>query len=125
MDSSMLYAPLVGRILLGGYFVWSGIQKILNFSAYVEYFNHTGLPYSLWLALAVVSIETLAGILLVVDFQSRLVSLWLAAYLLVSSIVFFKVSAVVDTQIFLSNLAIIGGLLVMSAVEPIGSKRRR
>jgi putative oxidoreductase len=115
-----LYAPLIGRILVGGYFVWSGVQKIVNFDSLVGYLANAGFPYPTYCALAMVTIETIAGILLVVDLQTRVTALWLAVYLLVSSSLFFSVTTVMQTQIFLANTAIVGGLLVIAGA---GSSR--
>ena len=107
-----LYATLIGRILLGGFFLWSGIQKALNFSEFVIFFANHGYANSPYIALCVVTVEVLAGIALVADVQTRIAALVLAMYMLLWTFLFPQVATAGDTQLFLENLAIVGGLLM-------------
>lgn len=109
-----LYAPLLGRILLGGFFLWSGIQKTLNFPAFIDFFTRPGYPYPLFLALTVIVVEILFGIALIVDIKTRLSAIVLAIYMVTISLLFSKIATTVDVQIFLQNMAIVGGLLTIS-----------
>ena len=124
---SDIYAPLIGRILLGAYFVFSGIQKALNFSAFADHLGSSGFPFSLYLAIAAISIETIVGIALVADVQTSASALVLATYLIITSAIFFRVTSIMDTQIFLANFAIIGGLLILAGrgSSRWSQKRRR
>lgn len=111
-----LYAPLIGRILLGGFFLWSGIEKILNFDSLVNYFAHAGFPQPLYIALAVVIVETLGGIAVVADIKVRFSALVLAVYLMIISIIFFRVTNVIQTQVFLENMGLVGGLFILGGL---------
>ena len=113
---SSTFAPLVGRILLGGFFLWSGIQKILNFDFLVGYFGHAGFPQPLYVALGVIIIETLCGIAVVADVQTKFFAFVLATYLLITSLVFFRVTNVIETQLFLENMGLVGGLLILGGM---------
>ena len=107
-----LYTTLIGRILLGGFFLWSGILKALNFSPFVDFFAHKGYANSLYIALLVLMIEVVAGIALIADVKTRASSLLLAIYLLVWTCLFQQTATGADMQLFLENLAIVGGLLM-------------
>ncbi len=106
-----IYAPLLGRILLGGFFLWSGIQKALNFPAFIDFFTRPGYPYPLYFALGVLLVEIIFGIALVVDVKTRLSAIVLTIYMVTVSFLFSKIASTIDVQIFLQNMAIVGGLL--------------
>lgn len=110
-----LYAPLLGRILLGGYFLGVGIQKALNFPAFVDFFGKSGYPSPLYFAAGVIAIEVILGIALVVDVKTRLAALILSVYVVLISFFFAQTSSVTDVQIFLQHMAIVGGLLMTAA----------
>ncbi len=113
MDSWIrVYAPLLGRILLGGFFLLSGIQKALNFSGYLHFYNSFGYQNSLLFSTIIISVEIFLGLMLVVDMKTRLVSLVLAVYLITISLVFVQIGSVYQAQSFLQNIAIVGGLLM-------------
>ena len=109
-----IYAPLLGRILLGGFFLWSGIQKALNFPAFIDFFTRPGYPYPLYLALFVIILEVVFGIALIVDIKARLSAIVLAIYMVAISLLFSKIASTIDVQIFLQNMAIVGGLLTVA-----------
>ncbi len=110
------FAPIVGRILLGGFFLWSGIQKVLNFDSLVGYFGHAGFPQPLYVALFIVVLETLCGIAVVVDIKTKFFAILLAVYLLITSFLFFRISSVIETQLFLENMGLVGGLLILGGL---------
>ena len=113
---SETYAPLIGRIFIGGFFLWNGIQEVLSLDATVKIFIHAPayLSPSSWAVLAI-AIEVLGGMALIVGIQTRLAAALLAIYVLVTSVVLIGVSSSVHTQLFLQDMAIIGGLLYVSA----------
>ncbi len=109
---TVIFAPLLGRILLGGFFLWSGIQKALNFPGFVDFFIRAGYPYPLFFAVGIIAIEVTCAIALVADVQSRAAATALAVYLVVASILFSRIATATDVHIFLQNIAIVGGLLM-------------
>ena len=79
------YAPLLGRILLGGFFVWTGVQKALNFPDLVAFFTQLQYPVPLAVALVVMTLEVVGGIALVADVKTRLIAALLALYTALAS----------------------------------------
>jgi putative oxidoreductase len=99
---------------LGGFFVWNGLQEIVNLSATTDIFIHLNLPNPVDWAVAAVIVEIVGGIALVTNTKSRWAALVLALYVALTSVVLAG-SGGVEMQLFLENLAILGGLLCLSA----------
>ncbi|HYX00519.1 MAG TPA: DoxX family protein [Reyranella sp.] len=113
-DSSVL---LVGRCLIAGVFLWSGIGRI---SGYGE----TGLlldEHSLVTQLApiAIAIELAGALLLIVGFKVRMVTLTLASFCVVTALL-FHANFIDRAQMFhfLKNFAIVGGLLALYVSGP-------
>lgn len=118
------YAPLFGRIFLGGFFVWDGVRALLHLPSLVDIFFTANVPEALSVAIFAASISVLGGILLVVDFKPRIMAGVLASYLLIFSVVLFMSSSPLGTQLFLEHMAVVGGLLYVMAFGsgPLGKK---
>ncbi len=109
------YAPLFGRILLGGFFLWNGVQTLLHLPATAEMLTTAGLPSSVFLATLVGAIEVLGGIGLVVGFHTRLCAAVLAFYIALVAGFLFNANDAAGTHLFLQRMAIVGGLLYVVA----------
>lgn len=109
------YAPLIGRIFVGGFFLWNGIQTALNLPAAAMLFASHGLPAAALLAAAAVAIEALLGIAIIVGFWTRTAALVLALYLIVRSALLTDFTSDPDLTLFVLNLGLVGGLLYISA----------
>jgi putative oxidoreductase len=109
------YAPLIGRIFVGGFFLWNGIQTALNLPAAAALFASHGLPAGASLAALSVAVEALFGIAIIVGFWTRSAALFLALYLLVRASMLTNFSSDSDLTLFVLNLGLVGGLLYISA----------
>ena len=116
---SMFYAPLIGRILVGGFFLWSGIQEILNLPFTVSLLTLQGLPQPTLMAVVAAAIMIGGGIALVIDFKSRIFAILLVVYLLVSSLTLFNDLTPSHLQLFFQTMAIVGGLLYIASFNPL------
>jgi len=110
-----VYAPIIGRILMGGFFLWEGIEKALNFDATAQLIASTGLPEPLSLAAVVIIIEVLGGIALVVGFKSSSTALVLAIFTIATSLLSVSFNSETGISLFLQSMAIVGGLFYISA----------
>ena len=109
---------LLGRVLVGGFFLWTGILNAMNFPETAAVFGALQLPYPIALAILVVAIQVCAGVALVVGVRVRVASLVLAAFLLIMTPILHN--AFGDPQqlpLFLQNLALVGALLYIAAIE--------
>jgi putative oxidoreductase len=111
------YAPLIGRIFVGGFFLWNGIQAALNLSAAADIFTTHGIQHGLYWAIVVIAIEVLGGIALVTNLWTRPTSLLLALYLLIQSSLLTNFGNDTELNMFVLNLALVGGLLYMSSYK--------
>ena len=108
-------AAIFGRILLSAIFILAGLNKVMNPGATAEYIESaTTLPGSLALPTGV--FELVLGLMLAVGLMTRIVSVLLAGFCLLT-IFFFHNQFGDQTQLTmaLKNLAITGGLLMVFA----------
>jgi putative oxidoreductase len=112
---------LLGRILLAWLFVPAGWGKIVGFAGTVGYISSKGLPMPEVLAALAIAAELGLGLLLLVGWQARWAALGLAVFVLVITPIFHNYWAMPEAQqmmqkqAFFKNLAVLGGLLVVSA----------
>ena len=116
---------LAGRILLGLLFLVSGIGKIAGFDGTVGYIA-PHLPLPALVAVLTIVLEIGGGLALVTGLWTRQAALILAAFTLLTALVFHAFWSAPDAmkamqQIqFLKNLSIAGGLFVLAAFGPGG-----
>lgn len=112
-------AVLAGRILLAGLFLHEAWFKVTNYATSLRYTQSFGLPGEL-LPLAI-ALETLAGLLVLVGLFTRCAALALAAFCVVTALVFHNRLGDINQLLhFEKDLAIAGGFLVLSAFGPGG-----
>lgn len=117
MEGLRQYAPTVGRILLALIFIMSGYSKIGGFAGTQGYMESFGVPGAL--LPVVIATELLAGIALIVGWQTRIAALLLAGFTLLTAFIFHTNFAdQVQYLFFMKNLAIAGGMLVLVAHGP-------
>lgn len=115
------WAALAGRIALGLIFLWSGYGKLVNISGTVGYMEAYHLPLADILVWPAALLEFAGAILLLAGWKARWAALALAAFSLVSALIFHNFWAVPADQAlnqtihFMKNIAIAGGLLQVFA----------
>lgn len=104
---------LLGRLLLGLMFVLAGINKFGAIDGTIQYMASAGLPS--FLAYPTAAFELLAGLAVVIGFQTRIAALLLAGFCLVTAFLFhMQAGDQVQQIMFLKNLSIAGGFLVLA-----------
>jgi putative oxidoreductase len=115
-QTNSAFLPLAGRILMAAIFVMSGIGKIANPSGTLGYINAMGLPFPELALAGAIGIEVVGGLLLIAGLYTRPVALALAAFSIVTGLVFHSAIADQNQMIHLmKNLAMAGGLLQIAA----------
>ncbi|HZA96625.1 MAG TPA: DoxX family protein [Burkholderiaceae bacterium] len=115
---------LIGRILLAAIFVWSGFGKIGGFEGLAGQIASKGFPAAQAFAAVTIAIEIGAGLMLVAGWKARWAALLLALFTVIVTIFFHNFWAVAAAQKmmqqvhFMKNLALIGGLLMVTAFGP-------
>ena len=120
--SDVSYLILLARVLLSSPFLYSGVDKCWRWSAAQREVAASGLPWPTLLHLVTVTVQLGGGLSLLLGIEARLGSLLLLLFLIPVTVMyhpFWKRSGaefVAEADHFLSNLAIIGGLLVIVAL---------
>ncbi len=105
---------LLGRLLISFMFLQSGIHKIGGYKATMGYMESKGVPGSL-LPL-VIFVEIAGAITVIVGWQARLFSFFLAGFCILAALFFhMDFSNQVQTIMFMKNLSIAGGFLMIFA----------
>ena len=125
MSSSLQnQTALVGRILLGVFFVMSGFEKITGFQGTVGYISSAGLPLASVVAVLTILVELGGGLMLILGFHARWAAFALAAFSLAAAVLFHGYWAVPEAQRFgqylnfWKNVTIAGGMLMLAAFGP-------
>ena len=108
------FAHLAGRILLALIFILSGIGKISDPAGTAGFMESMGVPGILvWPTIA---LEILGGIAIAIGFQTRIAAFALAAFSIAAAVIFHHNFAdQMQMIMFLKNLSIAGGLLLLAA----------
>lgn len=122
----MMTAPvaLIGRILIALLFVPAGLSKFAGLSGTAAYIASKGLPMPMLLAGGAAVVEVAAGLAIAFGWRTRIAALALALFSLLASMIFHAYwSLPADQQmmqqlLFNKNLAVAGGLLVLTAFGP-------
>ncbi len=111
-----------GRLLLGLLFLLAGIDKLNAFDGTVGFIASVGLPLPTLAAVLAIAIEIGAGIGLIAGYYARISAAALAIFTIAATLIFHAYwSMPADQQfvqqlLFMKNIAVTGGLLVLAAV---------
>ena len=109
-------AALVGRLFLSSMFLLFGYGKLTGYAGTVGYMGSLGLPAPALFTVLAIIIEIGGGLLVLVGYKTRLVSLGLAIYVLISAFIgHSQLGDLNQFQHFMKNMAIVGGLLAFVA----------
>jgi putative oxidoreductase len=124
MTTNFNAMALAGRVLLALVFLLSGIGKLRGFDGTMAYISSVGLPLAGVLTALALALEIVAGVALILGYRTRWAALALAAFTLAAAFLFHNFwsmpeqAQVMQQIMFLKNLAIAGGLLMVAAYGP-------
>ncbi|MGJ7508977.1 DoxX family protein [Variovorax sp. GT1P44] len=113
---------LIGRVLVALLFVPAGFGKLTGFAGVVGYIGSVGLPMPALGAIIAIIVELGLGLLLLVGYKTRIVSIILAVFTVATAVFFHNYwampadKAYVNQLMFFKNIAIAGGLLAIAAL---------
>jgi putative oxidoreductase len=117
MNATQKLADLAGRVLLAALFLIAGLQKIGGYAGTQAYMESMGVPGAL-LPL-VIAIEVIGALAILAGWNTRLFAFLLAGFTLVSALIFHRVPGdPMQAILFMKNLAITGGFLLLVARGP-------
>jgi putative oxidoreductase len=117
-------AALVGRILLALMFVISGFGKIGAFEDTTVFMARAGIPAVSVLLMLTILVELGGGMAIIVGWKTRQIALVIAVFVAIVTVVFHAFWAapadqrMVQQLMFMKNMSIIGGLLLLVAFGP-------
>ncbi len=110
---------LVARLLMSSLFVLYGYFKLTGFAGTVAYMGRQGLPVPTVFAALAVIIELGGGLLILFGYQTRLVALGCAIYVLIAALITHRNFGDGNQMShFMKNIAIVGGFLALMAIGP-------
>jgi len=113
MTTTEKSADLVGRILIAAIFVIAGVSKIGTYAGTQAYMVSAGVPGAL--LPMVIALEVLGGIALIVGYRTRIVAIAMAAFTVAAAFLFHSAPDQVQQAMLMKNLAIAGGLLILTS----------
>lgn len=115
MNAIQNISTVAGRVLLSAIFINAGVSKLgAGYAGTETYMNSVGVPGVL-LPL-VIATEILAGLAVLIGFQTRIAAFLLAGFTLLAAVLFhFDFADQMQSIQFMKNLAIAGGLLTVVA----------
>jgi putative oxidoreductase len=117
MNNISTFAAPTGRLLLAMMFLMAGLSKIGNYAGTQGYMDAMGVPGAL-LPL-VIALEVLGGLAIILGWQTKIASLALAGFCVVSAVMFHNdFSNQAEMSSFMKNVTIAGGFLLLVAHGP-------
>lgn len=113
------WMALVARIFLAALFIIAGLGKLADPAGTIGYIASVGLPLPSVAYGGAAALEVLGGLAVLVGFKTRLAALAIAGFSLVSAGIFHnQLSDQIQFVMFMKNVAIAGGFLLLTAFGP-------
>ena len=117
MTGSHALVSLIGRVFLSIIFILAGAQKLMGYAGTQEFMQSAGVPGAL-LPLVIFA-ELGGGLAILFGVLSRWAALGLAVFCVLAAVMFHSNFAdQMQMVLFLKNIAIAGGLLLLHANGP-------
>ncbi|MCS7020653.1 MAG: DoxX family protein [Gemmataceae bacterium] len=119
MNAVTCWAPLLGRIGLSAIFLISGAGKIFSWEQTAGYMSSKGMPLVPLFLVGAIVLELVGGLSVLVGYKARLGAGLLIVFLIPATVIFHNFWAFEGQEqqmqmiMFLKNLAILGGLLLV------------
>ena len=108
------YLSLFARIFISAIFIWSGTNKIINPVATQENMSAHGMPFTLFFLVAAIALEILGGLSVLLGIKTRWGAAMLIIFLIPATLIFHTdLGTELEQAMFLKNLAMLGGLLML------------
>jgi len=113
------FASLIGRILVSAIFLMAGLNKILDPIGTRQYMAAYGMPFVNLFLVAAIILEVGGGLSLLLGYKARWGAIALMLFLIPTTLIFHtKFSDRIQVIMFMKNLAILGGLLMVGYCGP-------
>lgn len=121
MNVRQRWISLLGRVLLSLVFIVSGVGKVLDPAGTLAYIESAHLPMPQLAYAVALGVELGLGLALLLGFRAQLAAAGIALFTFVTALVFHSNMAdPLQVIMFLKNMTIVGGLLIVIAFGPGG-----
>ncbi|MEO1693461.1 MAG: DoxX family protein, partial [Cyanobacteria bacterium J06631_6] len=108
------YISFLARIFLSSIFLWSGTNKIIDPLASLAKMTAQGMPFTSVLLVGAIALEILGGLSVLLGIKPRWGAVMLVIFLVPATLIFHTdFSTELEQAMFLKNLAMLGGLLLL------------
>lgn len=114
---------LVGRLLMGLYFILPALQKVMNYQVMTNYMLEHNVPATALLLPITIIIQITAGLAMIIGYKGKIAAFVLVGLTLMISIYMHAFWAMPEglernheTQNFIKNMGIMAGLLMVSSL---------
>lgn len=115
----MKILPLIGRILLSAIFINAGYGKITGSEGTIGYMTSYGLPLPEIMLIAAIIVEIGGGLMVLMGLWARFGAGLLFLFMIPTTFIFHTDFAdPMQMTMFMKNLAIMGGLLIVAYFGP-------
>lgn len=122
MNALSLPMDVLGRVLLGLYFLVPGVLKVLGFAGTLVYMTQHGVPFTLPLLVLTIALQIGGGLALIAGWRTQYAAILLAGLTLLISLFMHDFwhhyeggVQQHEMQNFIKNLGIFAGLLLLAA----------
>ena len=121
MNVRQRWVSFLGRVLLSLIFIISGIAKVMDPAGTIAYIESAHLPLPQVAYIVALIVELGLGLALLIGFKAQVAAAGIALFTFVTALMFHSNMAdPLQVIMFLKNITIIGGLLVVIAFGPGG-----
>ncbi len=115
----MKFVPLIARILIAAIFLMAGTQKVFDFSGTQQYMASKGMPLTALFLVGAILAELGGGLSVLLGLKARWGATALFLFLIPTTLIFHtEFSVQLQVIMFMKNLAIMGGLLMVAYFGP-------
>ncbi|MCB1136797.1 MAG: DoxX family protein [Chlamydiia bacterium] len=132
MKDSLLYPVgkisntglLLARAIICWLFIWCGLNKLWDWSWATQFVASAGIPFVDYVLYLAIFVEFLGGTMVLLGYRTRVAAAMLLGFLIPVTLVghqfwlFEGMYGIIQQSHFMANLAIIGGLLLLSVAGP-------
>ncbi len=110
---------LLARFCIAFIFLMNGLGKITNPSGTKQYMEQYGLPFTLLFLIGAIAVELLGGLSVLTGYKAKWGAFVLFLFLIPTTLIFHtEFSDQTQVIMFMKNLAIMGGLLLLVSHGP-------
>ncbi len=108
------FIPLIARIFMSAIFLKSALGKIMDPAGTQQFMANYGMPFTGLFLIGAIVLEAAGGLSVLIGYKARWGATLLVVFMVPTTLIFHtKLSDPIQMIMFVKNLAILGGLLMV------------